>query len=97
MMAGSWCVFHGKACSSSIWHLASSIRHLPSCILHLASGSQVTKTKCGKEKCMTNNNDNRVLGRRNARQLTAEELHKILGQGNTQMTQLPSMPFHPDF
>ncbi|HLJ25916.1 MAG TPA: hypothetical protein VKY85_04345 [Candidatus Angelobacter sp.] len=46
---------------------------------------------------MTNNNDNRVLGRRNARQLTAEELHKILGQGNTQMTQLPSMPFHPDF
>ncbi len=61
------------------------------------SGSEATKTKCGKEKCMANNNDNRVLGRRNARQLSAEELHKILGQGNTQMTQLPSIPFHPDF
>ena len=46
---------------------------------------------------MQNNNDNRVLGRRHARQLSAEELNKILGKGNTQMTQLPSIPFHPDF
>ena len=55
------------------------------------------KTKCGKEECMQNNNDNRVLGRRYARQLSDEELQKILGKGNTQMTQLPSIPFHPDF
>lgn len=46
---------------------------------------------------MSNNNDNRVLGRRNARHVSAEELHEILGQGKTQMTQLPSIPFHPDF
>ena len=46
---------------------------------------------------MQNNNDNRVLGRRNARYVSAEELNKILGNGNTQMTQLPSMPFNPDF
>jgi len=46
---------------------------------------------------MPNNYDNRVLGRRNARQLSAEEFQKILGQGKPQMTQLPSIPFHPDF
>lgn len=46
---------------------------------------------------MPNNYDNRVLGRRNARQLSAEEFQKILEQGKTQMTQLPSMPFNPDF
>ena len=46
---------------------------------------------------MPNNNDNRVLGRRNARHVSAEELDKILGKGNAQMTQLPSIPFHPDF
>jgi hypothetical protein len=46
---------------------------------------------------MPNDNDNRVLGRRHARQLSAEELQKILGESTTQMTQLPSIPFHPDF
>lgn len=46
---------------------------------------------------MANNHENRVLGRRNARQVSAEDLAKILGKGNTQMTQLPSIPFHPDF
>jgi len=46
---------------------------------------------------MPNQNNNRVLGRINARHVSAEELHKILGKGNTQMTQLPSIPFHPDF
>jgi len=46
---------------------------------------------------MHNNNDNRVLARRNAHQLSAEELATILGKGNTQMTQLPSIPFYPDF
>jgi len=46
---------------------------------------------------MQDNNDNRVLGRRNARHLSAEELHKVLGKGNNQMTQLPSTLYHPDF
>lgn len=44
---------------------------------------------------MPSNNDNRVLGRRNARHLSAEELHKILGEGN-QLTLLPSIPHFPD-
>lgn len=45
---------------------------------------------------MSNNNDNRVLGRRHARHLSAEELHKMLGKGNNQVTYLPSIPFFPD-
>jgi hypothetical protein len=45
---------------------------------------------------MQNNNNNRVLGRTNARELSAEEFQKMLG-GKPQMTQLPSIPFHPDF
>jgi hypothetical protein len=40
--------------------------------------------------------ENRVLSRRNARLLRAEEFQKILGEGKTQMTLLPSIPFHPD-
>ncbi len=31
---------------------------------------------------MQNNNDNRVLGRRKARQLSPEEIQKMLGKGN---------------
>jgi hypothetical protein len=54
------------------------------------------KGKRGKEKRMPNNN-NRVLVRRNARELSADEFQKILGQGKPQMTQLPSIPFQPDF
>lgn len=46
---------------------------------------------------MPNNYENRVLSRANAHQLSAEEYQKILEQGKTQMTQLPSIPFHPDF
>lgn len=46
---------------------------------------------------MANNNDNRVLGRRNAYQFSDEELQKILGEGKTQMTELPSTLYHPDF
>jgi len=46
---------------------------------------------------MPNNYDNRVLVRRNARQLSAEEYETILEKGKTQMTQLPSIPFNPDF
>ncbi len=46
---------------------------------------------------MPNNYENRVLSRRNARQLSAEEYQKILDAGQTQMTQLPSIPFNPDF
>ena len=42
------------------------------------------------------NHDNRVLCRRKARQLSDAEFDKIM-QGTTQMTQLPSIPFHPDF
>lgn len=45
---------------------------------------------------MENNNDNRVLGRRNARHLSAEELHQLLGKGNNQLTFLPSIPHFPD-
>ena len=42
-------------------------------------------------------NDNRVLGRRNARELSAEELDKILGQGTAQLrTLLPSTLHHTD-
>jgi hypothetical protein len=55
------------------------------------------KIKCRKEKCMPNKNSNRVLCRANAREVSAEEFEKIMGQGKPQMTQLPSMPFHPDF
>lgn len=46
---------------------------------------------------MANDINNRVLGRRNARELSGEEFQKIMGQGKPQMTQLPSIPFHPDF
>jgi len=42
------------------------------------------------------NNDNRVLARRNARHLSGEELHKLLGKGNNQVTLGPTTPFHPD-
>jgi hypothetical protein len=45
---------------------------------------------------MPNNNDNRVLGRRNARHLSAEELQKILGKGNNQVTLHFTGPFFPD-
>jgi hypothetical protein len=46
---------------------------------------------------MPNNNDNRVLGRRNARDLSAEELEKALGKGNNQVTTLHfTSPFFPD-
>jgi hypothetical protein len=46
---------------------------------------------------MADNNSNRVLCRRTAREISAEEFQKIMGQGKPQMTQLPSMPFNPDF
>ena len=45
---------------------------------------------------MQDDKNNRVLGRRNAREISAEEYQKMLG-GKPQMTQLPSIPFHPDF
>lgn len=45
---------------------------------------------------MPSNFENRVLSRRNARQLSAEEYNKILEQGKPQMTLLPSTPFQPD-
>jgi hypothetical protein len=45
---------------------------------------------------MSNNNDNRVLGRRNARHLSAEELQKILGKDNNQVTLHFTSPFFPD-
>jgi hypothetical protein len=46
---------------------------------------------------MPNDFENRVLVRRNARLLSAEEFQEIMEKGKSQMTQLPSMPFHPDF
>lgn len=44
---------------------------------------------------MQSNNDNRVLGRRNARILSAEELRKILGNGNRVTLHMTS-PVFPD-
>lgn len=44
---------------------------------------------------MQTNNENRVLSRRMARHLSAEELHKLLGKGN-HFTQVPSIPHFPD-
>jgi hypothetical protein len=41
------------------------------------------------------NNANRVLSRRMARHLSAEELHELLGKGN-QFTQVQSIPHIPD-
>jgi hypothetical protein len=46
---------------------------------------------------MSDKNNHRVLCRANAREVSAEEFQKIMGQGKPQMTQPPSMPFHPDF
>jgi hypothetical protein len=46
---------------------------------------------------MPNNSDNRVLGRRNARHLSTEELKKILGKGSNQVITLHfTGPFFPD-
>lgn len=65
---------------------------------HLSSAQAYDKeAKCGKEKCMLNDNENRVLARRNAHHLSAEEFQKILEEGKTQRTQVPSIPFSPDF
>jgi hypothetical protein len=44
---------------------------------------------------MQNNNDNRVLGRRNARHLSAEELQRILGKGDRVTLHMTS-PHFPD-
>jgi len=46
---------------------------------------------------MPENNNDRVLIRAKARQLTAEEFQKIMDEGSELMTLLPSTPFHPDF
>ena len=46
---------------------------------------------------MPNDFENRVLVRTNARQLSAEEFQEIMEKGKAQMTQLPSIPFNPDF
>jgi hypothetical protein len=56
---------------------------LPACSQHakLAGLDYHKKTKCGKERCMQKNNDNRVLGRRKARHLSPEELQEIMGNG----------------
>jgi hypothetical protein len=50
-----------------------------------------------KEKYMPTDFENRVLVRRNARQLSAEEFQQVMEHGKPQMTQLPSTPYHPDF
>lgn len=44
---------------------------------------------------MQNNNNNRVLGRRNARHLSAEELQKILADGNQRTLHMTSV-LQPD-
>jgi hypothetical protein len=45
---------------------------------------------------MPNKNDNRVLGRRNARDLSAEEVHKMLGKENKAGTLHVTSVFLPD-
>lgn len=66
--------------------------------IHLVSGFQgYHQTRCRKEKCMPENNNDRVLVRTNARLVSAEEFQEIMEKGKAQMTQLPSMPFFPDF
>ncbi len=66
--------------------------------IHLSVRGYDEQSKRGKEKKrMPNNYENRVLVRRNARLLSAEEFQEIMEKGKAQMTQLPSMPFHPDF
>ncbi len=42
---------------------------------------------------MPNNKDNRVLGRRNARDLSAEEVQKMLRKGDTVVTHFTSPLF----
>jgi hypothetical protein len=55
------------------------------------------KTRKLKGECMPIDYENRVLVRRNARLLSAEEFQEIMEKGKAQATQLPSMPFFPDF
>jgi len=45
---------------------------------------------------MPNNNHNRVLGCRNARHLGTEELHNVLGKGNSVLTLHFTSPFFHD-
>ncbi|HEY6250797.1 MAG TPA: hypothetical protein VI685_12620 [Candidatus Angelobacter sp.] len=45
---------------------------------------------------MPNNKDNRVLGRRNARVLSAEEFDKLLPKGNTVITLHMTSVIQPD-
>jgi len=71
-----------KIFKASIWHLASKV---------------TIRLIVKKEKCMPENNNDRVLIRAKARQLTAEEFQKIMDEGSELMTLLPSTPFHPDF
>ena len=65
--------------------------------IHPASDSGVTIGPDVKEKSMPNDFENRVLVRTNARQLSDEEFQEIMEKGKAQMTQLPSIPFNPDF
>jgi len=65
--------------------------------IHLASRVTIKRSDMERRKCMPNNYENRVLVRRNARLVSAEEFQEIMEKGKAQMTQLPSMPFHPDF
>lgn len=41
------------------------------------------ETRNGKEKCMPNNDSNRVLTRRGARQLSRDEIEQTTGAGAT--------------
>lgn len=66
-------------------------------VMHLLPSGLNINRPIVERRNMPNNYENRVLSRRNARQLSAEEYNKILEQGKTQMTQLPSIPFNPDF
>jgi hypothetical protein len=84
-----------KSSTMSLCHFGiTSTRDLQ--IIHLASGFQ-RYHQTRKEKCMPENNNDRVLVHAKARQLTAEEFQKIMDEGSELMTLLPSTPFHPDF
>jgi hypothetical protein len=81
----------------SLYHFGTHINPKFSSIHHPSGLQSYHKKLDGKEKCMPNDFENRVLVRANARQLSAEEFQEIMEKGKSQMTQLPSMPFHPDF
>jgi hypothetical protein len=82
-----------SACAILALHQSKIFKHFI-----VPSGLQAYhKTRKLKGEYMPIDYENRVLVRRNARLLSAEEFQEIMEKGKAQATQLPSMPFFPDF